>query len=212
MKVKAETDKRSQIIDTAEELFSRKGFKGTSVREIAGIAGINIAMISYYFGSKEKLMEAVFEKRTDNIRFRVESLLQDEKLAPLEKVNILIDHYVERVIEEPRFHQLMLREQMQESNSVIKNSLVETKKRNLDIIKKLITDGQKKNAFRKNIDVVMMMNTMTGTVMQTITSLSQFRALNNLQDMSDSELKKYLKKKLSVHLKMLFKAILTYEK
>src|SRR4051812_9252444 len=74
------TDKKTQIIYTAEQLFSKKGFNGTSVREIAKEAGINIAMISYYFGSKEKLMEAVFERRSNNVRFQVEALLQDEKL------------------------------------------------------------------------------------------------------------------------------------
>jgi AcrR family transcriptional regulator len=52
------TDKQIQIIDIAERLFAERGFDGTSVRDIADEAGINVAMISYYFGSKEKLMEA----------------------------------------------------------------------------------------------------------------------------------------------------------
>ncbi len=45
------SDKHLQIISTAEQLFSKNGFDGTTVRDIAVGAGINIAMISYYFGS-----------------------------------------------------------------------------------------------------------------------------------------------------------------
>jgi AcrR family transcriptional regulator len=44
------TEKQLAIITTAERLFSIKGFEGTSVRDIAQEAGINVAMISYYFG------------------------------------------------------------------------------------------------------------------------------------------------------------------
>ena len=44
-------------MEAAEELFAEKGFSGTSVRDIADAADVNVAMISYYFGSKEKMLE-----------------------------------------------------------------------------------------------------------------------------------------------------------
>ncbi|MES1161400.1 MAG: TetR family transcriptional regulator, partial [Bacteroidota bacterium] len=50
------SDKREHILIVAEELFGENGFDGTSVRDIAHKAGVNLAMISYYFGSKEKLL------------------------------------------------------------------------------------------------------------------------------------------------------------
>ena len=68
-------EKQLAIIHTAEKLFSVTGFDGTSVRDIANEAGINVAMVSYYFGSKEKLMEAVFEQRTNQMRIKVENML-----------------------------------------------------------------------------------------------------------------------------------------
>jgi AcrR family transcriptional regulator len=48
-------DKQIKIMEAAEELFAEKGFSGTSVRDISDAADINVAMISYYFGSKEKI-------------------------------------------------------------------------------------------------------------------------------------------------------------
>ena len=47
-------DKQIQILEVAEILFAEKGFDGTSIRNIAKLAKINIAMVSYYFGSKER--------------------------------------------------------------------------------------------------------------------------------------------------------------
>ena len=56
-------DKKEIIISTAMKLFAQKGFEGTSVREIASGADVNPAMISYYFGSKEKLFENLVEDK-----------------------------------------------------------------------------------------------------------------------------------------------------
>ena len=56
-----------------------------------------------------------------------------------------------------------------------------------------------------------MMTTMVGTVSQMITSQRFYREVNNLQDMPDPEFRKYIKKKLSAHLKNLFKITLTHE-
>ncbi|MEC1263032.1 forespore capture DNA-binding protein RefZ [Bacillus swezeyi] len=48
---------KDRIIESAVELFNQKGFTGTSVREIAGAANVNVAHISYYFNGKGGLME-----------------------------------------------------------------------------------------------------------------------------------------------------------
>lgn len=204
-------EKQIAIINTAEKLFAVNGFDGTSVRDIANEAGVNVAMISYYFGSKEKLMEAVFEQRTNNIRLKIENLLQNDKLTNLEKVFILIDDYVEKFIHQREFHKIMMREQLIEKDTIIAGFILELKKKNLASIKKLIHDGQKSGEFRKNVDVMLMMTTMVGTVSQLITSQRFYCDMNNLEHLSEEEFWKHLKKKLSTHLKTIFKIILTHE-
>ena len=59
--------------------------------------------------------------------------------------------------------------------------------------------------------MVLMLNTMIGTVAQTLISMDYYRDINNLQDMPDDEYEKLIRRKLSIHVKTLFKAILTYE-
>jgi AcrR family transcriptional regulator len=205
-------DKQLQIIETAEGLFADRGFDGTSVRDIAEVAGINVAMISYYFGSKEKLMEALFEIKIEKIKDRLESLLKDEVLTPFQKVNIMIDEQIERMWSGQRFYKIMLCEQLIDTNPSITNKVSELKLRNAELVNKIVKDGQQKGVFKKDVDVVLMLNTMIGTSWQTLVSQDYYRNFGSAdQALPDEAYKKELKTKLSIHIKTLFKAILSYE-
>ena len=204
-------EKQIQIIETAERLFAERGFDGTSVRDIADEAGVNVAMISYYFGSKEKMMEALFELRVGSVKIRVESLIKDQSLSPLEKVNMLIDEHIDRVMQKQCFHKIMMGVVATNKNPAILKAANSVKIRNAEVVNELIKDGQKKGVFKKKIDVILMMNTMVGTVSQTMMSQTYYREFNKQQDMPDEEFEVLLKRRLSIHIKTLFKAILTNE-
>ncbi|TSA43696.1 MAG: TetR/AcrR family transcriptional regulator [Chitinophagaceae bacterium] len=206
------TEKQLQILEIAETLFAAKGFEGTSVRDIAEKAGINVAMISYYFGSKEKLLEALFKSRIGSVQVRMENLIKDQSLSPLQKINLLIDEYVERVLQHENFFKIMVTEQLITKNPSVLSSLKQLKLRNVELITQLIKEGQKKNMFRKTVDVVMMVNTMIGTVWQTTMNRDFYFELHPAPAGStDSANTILIKRKLSIHIKALFKVILTYE-
>lgn len=65
-----ERDTRNRIIDAAEETFSRKGFHGSTIREIFTKAGANRGLLSYYFSSKENLFDAAIVRRIGDFRNR----------------------------------------------------------------------------------------------------------------------------------------------
>jgi AcrR family transcriptional regulator len=204
-------EKQLRIIEKAEHLFAKKGFDGTSVRDIADAAGINVAMISYYFGSKEKLMEAIFEVKIGRVQMRVEELLKDDSLTPLQKVNILIDEQIERMLKSQQFYSIMICEQVNNSNPAIIEKVKQLKLRNAELIAELIKDGQKKGDFKKKVDVVLMQNTLIGTVWHSIISKEHYREFYNAATLTDAEYEIQLQKKLSTHIKTLYKAILTHE-
>ncbi len=58
---------RDKIMDAAELVFGEKGYHGASLREIMIQAGVNIAAVNYYFGSKEDLLRAVIQRRSNEI-------------------------------------------------------------------------------------------------------------------------------------------------
>lgn len=53
---------RERIIETAEVLFAKHGYEGTSLRDITEHAGVNIAAVNYHFGSKEGLLTALLDR------------------------------------------------------------------------------------------------------------------------------------------------------
>jgi AcrR family transcriptional regulator len=204
-------DKQIKIIETAEELFAEMGFSGTSVRDIADKADINVAMISYYFGSKEKLLEALFSLRAANTTQKLEGMLQNKEQSPIEKVNMMIDYYIDKFNTEQRFHKIMMREQVANVKSGTSDIIQHFKKINQDLVKQLIQEGQKLGDFNKNIDIPILMATLVGTVSNMVTTQHFYREINNLQSMPDEQFQKLIRKKLSAHLKLIFKAILTHE-
>ena len=62
------TDKQEIILSAAEKLFALHGFDGTTTRMLASEANVNIAMLSYYYGSKEQLFKALLESRAANFK------------------------------------------------------------------------------------------------------------------------------------------------
>src|SRR5579862_1110324 len=54
---------KDKLMDAAEKLFARRGFHGTSLRDITGAAGVDLALVNYHFGSKKQLLSAVVERR-----------------------------------------------------------------------------------------------------------------------------------------------------
>lgn len=58
-------DTRELILDASEDLFSKHGFYGVTIREVAREAGVDTALVHYYFGAKKELFDAVFTRRAE---------------------------------------------------------------------------------------------------------------------------------------------------
>jgi len=70
-----QVDTRERLLDAAENLFAREGLSRPSVRQITSEAGVNVAAVNYHFGSRERLVEAVFERHATAVNAeRVEKL------------------------------------------------------------------------------------------------------------------------------------------
>lgn len=205
------SEKQLAIMETAEALFAEKGFHGTSVRDIAEMAHVNLAMISYYFGSKEKLLEALFQYRGEASKMTIESIIESPGISAMEKVYLLVDNYMDKLMGQQCFHRIMAREQVLNNTPVITSLILEMKKRNLELIEKLIKEGQENGEFRSNIDVPMMMTTIIGTAHHLVTTKHHYRELSGVQQLDEEAFETFIRGKLANHLKSLFKAMLKYE-
>jgi AcrR family transcriptional regulator len=204
-------EKQIQILEEAERLFSEKGFNGTSIREIAQAADINLAMVSYYFGSKNKLLEAIFIYRGNNTQTTLLNLESNKALSSLQKIDKLIEHYVDRVIEKNHFYKILSREMVVNSTPEMDSLILGIKKQNLSIIKQIIAVGQKEGSFKKNIDIPLLINTLSGTANSLIASQRYYKIMSGLEETSETEFQKILVRKLIAHLKTIFKTLIVNE-
>jgi TetR/AcrR family transcriptional regulator, transcriptional repressor for nem operon len=86
---KAQTDKRSRLTETAVKLAYRRGFRETSLADIAEAAGVPLGNIYYYFKTKEELGEAIVERRLAEFRALRERL--EQVGSPKERLLAFVD-------------------------------------------------------------------------------------------------------------------------
>lgn len=138
------TDKQIHILDIAEELIARKGYEGTSVRDICTKANINVAMISYYFGSKEKMMSYLYQYRVLKTRENFSEFadtIKDGK--PEMQMKEMIKYIVSQLFKYNYFHGFVTQELRHTEN--LKDELLDfyqlfVKKMD-EVIKKGVTSG-----------------------------------------------------------------------
>ena len=205
-------DKKTSILEAAIKLFSTKGYDAASVRDIAELAGVNLAMISYYFGSKEKLMESLFHEKMDASKIKIETILKDTSLTPFEKVERVMSDYVSKVVANQSFYKIMLYEQVLKQNPVILKLIKELKLNYAFLTSELIKEGQRSGDFKKEVDVILALNTLTGTVTQAVINQDYYFEFNNYQKLTTKERNELLYDKLYNHQRIIFKTLLGYEK
>jgi AcrR family transcriptional regulator len=98
-----------KIKDAAKKVFLKKGFDGTKTRDIAEEAGVNLALVNYYFRSKEKLFKEVFDESTFAVSRTINSIFNDD--LPLEvKIYKLTEQFTELFLQQPDIPLFMVSE------------------------------------------------------------------------------------------------------
>ncbi len=90
-----QNDAKTRILLASKKLFALNGYDGTSVRQICEEANTNAALISYYFGGKESVYQALFE-----IYSPINILTQVQNISPIEGISAIVKKMTEYRIEE----------------------------------------------------------------------------------------------------------------
>lgn len=90
-----------KIKQAATKLFIEKGFSATKTRDIAAEAGINLALLNYYFRSKEKLFDVVMEESLQLFLLGLEEILNDVNTVLKDKIAGITLHYIELLKSHP---------------------------------------------------------------------------------------------------------------
>lgn len=108
-----------KILLAAKKVFIQKGMEGTRMQEIADEAGINKALLHYYFRSKEKLFEGVFKEAFVSLLPQIISLLKQD-IPLFDKIRQFTEQYIDLFIENPFIPRFVIHELNRNPQLIVK--------------------------------------------------------------------------------------------
>lgn len=99
--LKSDLSTEEKIKQAARKVFTQKGYAATRTRDIAEEAGINLALLNYYFRSKEKLFEIVILEKMHLLLGKIAPVLMDESTSIEQKVEQIAEHYIDTLLANP---------------------------------------------------------------------------------------------------------------
>ena len=98
-----------RILEAAKTVFMKYGLYGARMQEIADTAGINKALLHYYFRNKEKMFDQVFENALSRY-FQQMNIFADETLPLLDRIYIYVDSLIDFLSEYPQMSMFIIKE------------------------------------------------------------------------------------------------------
>lgn len=111
------TDVRERLLDAATELAVEQGFDACGLREIAGRAAVSPGMISYYFGDRDGLYRAMFERAFARISEKVAAVMSDPERSGGDRIEELVRIQVASMASDPWLPVLVMREVLAKNDS-----------------------------------------------------------------------------------------------
>jgi len=99
--IEVDVSTEEKIKEAARKVFSMKGYAGTRTRDIALESGTNVALVNYYFRSKEKLFDIVMQEKLYQLFGTIVPILINQTISLETKIEIITDTYIDMLLENP---------------------------------------------------------------------------------------------------------------
>jgi len=146
----AKKDKNTEqvILPTARRIFIQKGLAGARMQDIADQAGFNKALVHYYFTSKEKLFDLVFEQEMSNLFSNLVAILSSD-LPLFEKIENIVSLDIDRLTQFPGLPIFVLNEMSRNPEVILKRVKKIPVQKVMDGFQKQINSEIKKGTIKK---------------------------------------------------------------
>lgn len=94
-----ELSTEQKIVAAAHRVFTKKGYAASRTRDIAEEAGINLALLNYYFKSKENLFKIIVMEKFTQLFGQLTPIISDANVSLDDKIKTLVEYYTELLIE-----------------------------------------------------------------------------------------------------------------
>ncbi|MGL6267798.1 MAG: TetR family transcriptional regulator [Chitinophagaceae bacterium] len=191
----SDTSTEEKILNAAREVFFQKGFSGARMQDIADEAGINKALLHYYFRSKEKLFETIFREAFEKLVPRIIEVFSS-KLPFFEKIRAFCEAYITMAIENP-FIPIFILNEMHRNPEGFKKTFGDIPKKLphtllKSVIKKAMDDG-----LIREIDPLQLIMNMLSLCMFPTISRPMFQLVMNMSDMQFKKMNELRKKEVA---------------
>ena len=205
--------KEEHIMMVAEKLFAANGYNWTSVRDIAAKAKVNVSMISYYFGSKENLLEELFKWRMEEGLNFAKNIMEKEELTEIQKIDKFVDNFVSRVQRLRDFFLLVHTQQVISQNKNIQRFLRASKINYIEINQQIIEMGLEKGVFTKRPSYHLLQCTISGTIFNAMHGMKIYKEYlkKNNPDFDEKHYEEQYFQEASAHVKEVLRAIIGYK-
>ena len=193
---------KEKIISAARSLFEQKGYDNTSVRDIATMADVNVALINYHFQSKENLFLAIIKGSMDTTRMKLTSIIDSNESAE-EKLQKVVGTYVEKIFSNCQYYHFVQRELHHPDRQKLRDHLARVTGKNNRELKHFIETEQNNKAFKKDADVDLIIATLFGVLYQTTHEFisKRYRRPGEKDDVFRNRVEAYIYKLLLQQLK-----------
>lgn len=142
-------DSRRQLLLAARAEFAKHGFRGTTVRHIADIAGVTSAMVHYHFGDKRSLYLAMLEETTGPLLERLEGIAADGGPGSLREA---LYGYMHQLRDTPELPALLMRDVLADDGVMRETFIRDIATRGAGAMRRIIERDFAAGAFRTDLD------------------------------------------------------------
>lgn len=96
-----DTSTEEKIMTAAKKVFMQKGYGATRTRDIANEAGINLALLNYYFRSKEKLFEIIMIEKVQTLFGVLAPVVMNDQIPLEQKIEMIVQNYIDMLLQHP---------------------------------------------------------------------------------------------------------------
>ncbi len=159
-KAEKDTDTGKVILAAAKKVFLIKGMSGARMQDIADAAGINKALLHYYFKSKEKLFEVIFLEEAKKFFPKINMIFESE-LPLFEKIEKFTTEYIDEIQENPYLPMFILTQINQDSDKFLNTVVGKNNQPNLQHFLAQIEKEVKKGNIKPISPVHLLLNILS---------------------------------------------------
>ncbi len=146
-----ETDSRAAILDAAEQLFGERGYAATTIKQIGAAAGVNSALLYYYFADKEQLYRAVLERLLSTLMTRGGEVFAAAR-TPADAIRGLVGVQGELLVSRPNVPRLIARELVDHNAEHVTGQFAQMAAGIFKRLCEMIQTGQRSGVLRSDLD------------------------------------------------------------